>query len=63
MLQECLMSDYQRKVSMEYFMKKDALKEATRNATVIPLKPHRRLSIFQVTPESRLHSIEQSGVA
>ena len=38
-------------------------KVARRNATKIPLEPHCRISIFQLTPGSRLHRVEQSGVA
>ena len=38
MLQECRMSDYQRKVSMDNCRKETALKAAKRNATKTPLK-------------------------
>ena len=34
-----------------------------KNATKTPLKPHLRISIFQLSPENRLLRIEQSGVA
>ena len=38
-------------------------KVAKRNATMTPLKPHLRISIFQLSPGNRLLRIEQSGVA
>ena len=63
MLQECLTSDYQRKFTLENFRKESALNVAKRIATKIPLKPHLKISIFQLTPGSRLHRIEQRGVA
>ena len=67
MLQECLMSDCQRKVSMESFKKESALKVAKRNAIKTPLKPHLRISIFQLNPVlnpgNRSPRIEQNGVA
>ena len=43
--------------------KESAHKVAKRNATRTPLKPHLRISIFQLSPENRLLRIEQSGVA
>ena len=65
MSQECLMSGCQRKFSMENYKKESAHKVAKRNATNLktPLKPHLRISIFQLSPGNRLHRIEQSGVA
>ena len=36
---------------------------AKRNATKTPLKPHLRISIYQLSPGNRLHRIEKSGVA
>ena len=63
MSQECLMSGCQRKFSMENCKKESAHKAAKRNATKTPLKPRLRISIFQLSPESRLLRIEQSGVA
>ena len=36
---------------------------AKRNATKTPLKPHLRISIFQLSPGNRLLRIEQSGDA
>ena len=61
MSQECLMSGYQIKFSMENCKKEIAHKVAKRNAT--PLKPRLRISIFQLSPGNRLLRIEQSGVA
>ena len=63
MLQECVMSDCQRKISMGNFRKESALDLVKRNDTKTPLKPRLRTSIFQLSPGSRLHSIEQSGIA
>ena len=63
MLQGCLLSDCQRKFSMENFRKKSALNVAKTNATKTPLKPCLRISTFQLSHENRLHRIEQSGVA
>ena len=63
MLQECRMSDYQRKFSMENFRKKSALKAAKRNATKTLLKPRLSTSIFLLSLGNRLNIIEQSGVA
>ena len=63
MSQECLMSGCQRKFSMENCKKESAHKVAKRNATRTHLKPHLRISIFQLSPWSRLLRIEQSGVA
>ena len=57
MLQECLISDCQRKFSIENF------KVVKRNATQTPLKPRLRTSIFQLSPGNRLYRIEKSGVA
>ena len=62
MLQERLMSDYQRKFSMENCRKKSAHKVAKRNATKTSLNPRLRISIFQLSPVYRLLRIEQSGV-
>ena len=62
MSQECLMSGCQRKFSMENCKKESAHKVAKRNATKTPLKPHLRISIFQMSPGNRLLRIEQSGV-
>ena len=63
MFQVCLMSGYQRKLSMENCRKKGAHKVAKRNATKIHLKPPFRISIFQLSSGNRLHRIDQSGVA
>ena len=63
MSQECLMSGCQRKFYMENCKKESAHKVAKRNATKIPLKPHLRISIFQLSSGNRLLRIEQSGVA
>ena len=63
MSQECLMSGCQRKFSLENCKKESAHKVAKRNATKTPLKPHLRISIFQLSPGNRLFRIEQSGVA
>ena len=63
MSQECLMSGCQRKFSMENCKKESAHKVAKNNATKAPLKPHLRISIFQLSPVNRLLRIEQSGVA
>ena len=57
MLQECLMSDCQRKFSRENLRKESALKVAKKKR----LKPRLRISTFQ--PGNRLHRIELSGVA
>ena len=62
MLQVCLMSDCQRKFSMENFRKESALKAVKRNATMTPFKPRLRTLIFQLSPGNRLHRIEQSSV-
>ena len=43
MLQKCLMSDCQRKFSMENFRKEIALKVVKRNDTKTPLKPRLRI--------------------
>ena len=48
---------------MENCKKESAHKVAKRNATKTPLKPHLRISIFQLSPGNRLLRIEQSGVA
>ena len=63
MSQECLMSECQRKFSMENCKKENAHKVTKRNATKTPLKPRLRISIFQLSPGNRLLTIEQSGVA
>ena len=63
MLQEYLMSGFQRKFSMENCRKEIAHKVAKRNATKSPLKPRLRISIFQLSPGNGLLRIEQSGVA
>ena len=47
MFQECLMS----KFSMENFGKESTLNVAKRSTTKTPLKPRRRISIFQLSPE------------
>ena len=60
MSQECLMSGYQRKFSMENCKKESAYNVAKRNATKTP---RLRISIFQLCPGYRLLRIEQSGVA
>ena len=52
-----------RKFSMENWKKESAHKVAKRNATKTRLKPHLRISIFQLSPGNRLLRIEQSGVA
>ena len=49
--------------SMENCRKESARKVAKINATKTPLKPRLRTSIFQLSPEDRLHRIEQSDVA
>ena len=48
---------------MENCKKESADKVAKRNATKTPLKPHLRISIFQLSPGNRLLRIEQSGAA
>ena len=63
MLQECLMSGCQKKFSMQNCRKESAHKVAKRKASKTSLKPHLRISIFQLSPGNRLHRIEQSGVA
>ena len=63
MSQECLMSDCQRRFSMENCKKETAHKVAKRNATKTHLKPSLRISIFQLSPGNRLLRIEQSVVA
>ena len=63
MSQECLLSGCQRKFSMKNCNKESAHNVAKRNATRTPLKPHLRISIFQLSPGNRLLRIEQSGVA
>ena len=55
MLQECLLSDCQRKLSMDNFKKERAVKVVKRNDTKTPLKPRLRTSIFQLSPGNRLH--------
>ena len=52
-----------KKFSMENCKKESAHKVAKRNATKTPLKPHLRISIFQLSPGNRLPRIEQSGNA
>ena len=59
MLQECLMSNYQTKFSMENFRKESTLKMAKRNAT---LKASRKDFNISTEPGNRLHRNEQSGV-
>ena len=63
MSQECLMSNCQRKFSMDNCKKESTHKLAKRNATKTPLKPRLRNSIFQLSPGNRLLRIEQSVVA
>ena len=63
MSQECLMSGCQRKFSMENCKKESAHKVAKRNVTETPLKHRLRISIFQLSPGTRLLRIEQSGFA
>ena len=63
MPQECLMSDCQRKCSLENCKKESAHKVSKRNDTKTPLKSRLRISIFQLNPGNRLLRIEQSGVA
>ena len=48
---------------MENCKKEGAHKVTKRNTTKTPLKPHLRISIFQLSPGNRLLRIEQSGVA
>ena len=51
MSQECLISGCQRKFSMENCKKESAHKVAKRNATMTPLKPRLRISIFQLSQD------------
>ena len=45
-----------------WYRKESALKVAKRNAIKIPLKSRRRISVFRLNFENRLHRIEQNGV-
>ena len=59
--QERVMRDYQRKKSLVNFRMESARKEAKRIVTKSPLKPHRRISIIQLSPWSRMHRVECCG--
>ena len=59
--QERVMRDYQRKKSLVNFRMERARKEAKKNVTKSPLKPHRRISIIQLSPWSRLHRMKLCG--
>ena len=61
MSQKCLMSGCQRKFSVNNCKTESAHKVAKRNATKKPLKPHFRISIFQLSPGNRVLRIKHSG--
>ena len=61
MSQKCLMSGCQRKLSVKNCKKESAHKVAKRNATKKPLRPHLRISIFQLSPWNRVLRIKHSG--
>ena len=58
--QECLMSDFQRKSSMENYRRESALKVARRNATKTASKPLGRILTYQWGLGNRLHRSNQS---
>ena len=57
------MPDEQPQKKVFYGGRKAITRWQKRNATKTTLKPHLKISIFQLSPGNMLHSIEQSGVA